>query len=326
MNTKPTPKFMQNKDVLKVSDRDRSILLFLWRWKVFTSAALTLKFFEGSTIVAYNRLRLLEKAGFIRSVVCDQGNKNVVWTLDRLGFLFVRQYLPSLKEEGYASEAPLHDLISAAFHLGEWIAELPEGVELVTEQELRRNEPQNYPDWVPDLSGRRPDGLWLIPAPESKKIFALETEITRKNPKDYGPIASFYRDQPLIARVFWLTNSLSQARRLHLEFEKVTPDRYLKHNFLTFDDFRLSGWNAPIVFGFEAGKPFHFALRAGQELKSEATVKRPLSFNAASLLDARKCPFRSTTSSPETREDFLDSMTLRPYPNPFPNLNLENIN
>jgi len=316
---------MSTKKFFKITERDRSVLLFLWYWKVFTTTGLAAKFFSGSAIVAYNRMLLLRDAGLVQCVGCDIGNKNFVWTLNKSGFQYVRTFLPELKEEGYASEAPLHDLIAASVHLGEWLLKIPVGVNICTEQELRRLDSEMYPNWVSDLTGRRPDGLWQIPFGDAHKIFALEVELTRKNPKEYGPIAHFYEDQTKIARVFWLTGSFSQARRLHLAFQQETPNRFMKHNFLTFDDFRLHGWNAPIIFGFETGRPFKYALTAGQALENEVAKNLQGAFNAASLLDARKCPFSSTSSNPESRAEFLDSMALRPYPNPFPVLNLENI-
>jgi integrase len=50
--------------------------------------------------------------------------------LDQRGYEIVRPSLPVLAEDGFKSEAPTHDLITAAVHLGDWLVSPPEGLEV----------------------------------------------------------------------------------------------------------------------------------------------------------------------------------------------------
>src|SRR5258708_5011759 len=91
--------------------RDIPLLQFLWLWKVSTMKALCHRFFPNSAPnTAYRRILTLQEGGFIapRSDRC--GIKRV-WTLTPKGYKVIRPDLPTLKEEGFASEHIGHDLL-----------------------------------------------------------------------------------------------------------------------------------------------------------------------------------------------------------------------
>jgi len=302
-----------------LTGRDFRVLEFLWKWKVCTTAALSLKFFNGSAIVAYNRLRTLKKAGFIRGLSLSLQEKKYVWTLNQKGFVQLSEHLPALQQVGFASEALEHDFLSTSLQLGEWLVELPSGVEMVSEQELRRNFPSHLPNWVPDLDGRRPDGLWYLPYKERKVVMALEVEISFKDLRDYGPISYFYRDNDKISRVIWLVRKQAHIDALLKRFEEATPERYKRHTFILLDDFLSLGWGATLRGGFEEGKSLRYLLHVGQLPEGEEALKAKDKFYVSSLLDTRICPFKSTKCGKITAPVISNGVSFGTLSKPFAN-------
>ena len=297
----------------KLTARDLEILDFLWKWKGLTTGAMAVKFFGSSPVWAYNRLLFLQKTGFIKQISIDETGKSFVWSLGARGFTQVQKSLDLLREEGSSSESPYHDLVACSAQIGEWILKIPDGVEVFSEQELRRFDRSFYPVWVPDICGRRPDGFWKVPFGNTSLVFALEAELNQKGVNEYGPIAQYYRDTPQIARVFWITKTRSLASKLQKIFQETSPERYKRHDFILLDDFCRNGWESPIFLGWDQGKSFRYALCAGQEPLIEVSLKSNKSFNAASILDTRKCPFKTTSSNDQIRTSFFNGMALRPY-------------
>ena len=125
--------------------RDIPLLVFLWQWKLSTTAALACRFFpERSLPTAYHRLWLLEKAKFIREHT-DRYRKRFAWGLDQKGYHAIRELLPALREEGYKSENIGHDLLVTAVHIGDWLLGAPTGAEVFSEQQLRRYHSDYFP-------------------------------------------------------------------------------------------------------------------------------------------------------------------------------------
>ncbi len=149
--------------------------------------------------------------------VTPTGHK-YVWTLSKAGYHSIRGRLPLLKEDGYQSENPGHDLLVTAFHLGEWAFHKPDGVELITEQELRRFQPHCHPTWVPDTDLHRPDGLALVQGPKEKTTIAFEVELSEKSAPDYAHVGRFYRFFPQIHLLFVPTRAVCAAVRTFREW------------------------------------------------------------------------------------------------------------
>src|SRR3989338_6383928 len=123
----------------RISERDTSILLFLWRWKLGTTAVLAAKYFPNKSYHAcYKRLLKLRHLGIVQHMpITKWGHGGHVWTLTHKGFLLCREHLPGLKQKVYKSEHINHDFLVTAFHLGDWIERRPEECLQFTEQELR---------------------------------------------------------------------------------------------------------------------------------------------------------------------------------------------
>jgi hypothetical protein len=306
---------MKKKHEQYLTDRDVCLLHFLWKWKVFTTAGLAAKFFNGSAIAAYNRLSLLKKGGYVTLQYLSMKHKYRVWTLHKKGFDQILNELPVLKNQGYASEAPQHDLYSAALHLGEWLLDVPQGLELVTEQELRNNFQSNYPSWVPDIQRHRPDGFWCLPDEKGNVVFALEVELNVKTRTEYAPIVRFYRDTDEIRRIIWLVSRHSHAEELVRRFKEVAPENYKRHEFVVLSDFVKLGWQAPIVRGLEQGRTLRNVLTLGHGSDVVVPLNSSGSYQSTTTLDARVCPYKSTRYGRLNNFQISNSMALQPYPN-----------
>jgi len=239
-------------------DRDLQLLLFLWRWKLSTTAALAVKFFPALLAHgAYKRLMELQHAGFIQAVPV-YSQSGYAWSLTNKGFHTIRHLLCELKEVGYRSEFVDHDFLVSAVHLGNWFLKKPAGAEFLSEQEIRRYSPEFYPYWTPKEEDHekyhRPDGYWLLPTDGGKVVVALEVELNRKTNERYEKMAEFYGIEEKIYRVLWVVTTESQGQSIQDKISQANPRRANIHNFVTLKDFLSHGWGAPIQLGPDTGK------------------------------------------------------------------------
>lgn len=268
------------------TDRDMDLFACLWRWKLLSTAALTEKFFgDRSPITAYTRLWHLRLANYIQ-LISDSGGRNYVWCLSQKGFSAIQSQLPELLEAGFKSENVEHDHLVSAVHLGDWLRQIPRGVELLTEQELRRYHLDHYPDWVPRTSEHRPDGYWRVLRDGNAITIALEVEINRKRDRFYQQLAHFYERHPQIDRVVWVVTSQLFAESVSRLLKKEIDSRSVIHDFILRKDFEKNGWSAPIIIGAEQGKSLSFLLDHTPQTSSIPVWTR-------FLLDTRKCPHKS---------------------------------
>jgi hypothetical protein len=265
-------------------DLELRILGHLWQWKVSTTAALSRKFFpDVKADSSYRKLRKLRSRKLIR-VINDETGKVAAWALSPAGYKFVRPYLPTLAQEGFATEHLVHDQIVTAFHLGEWLSSMPQEAAIFSEQQLRRYPPCSYPNWVPTDQTHRPDGYWLI----GNRVIAVEVELSLKRECDYYKAAKFY-DSQLCGGVFWVVQSESCALRILKYFKRAQLNRPEIHNFIFLNDFRENGWKARLNFGADAGKS------VADVLVRNPSGERP-DPDTALLLDTRKWPVDSIPS------------------------------
>ncbi len=240
--------------------KDMEIFKFLWIWKSLTNQTLAKRYWPNvSSDAGYKRLGILKKRGYVKFTALDGDGSKFAWVLTRKGFDTVLKTLPSLREEGFRSEFKEHDFYVTACQLGEWLVNRPAGVEIFSEQQLRRLNLESYPSWVPRTERHRPDGYWQVPYKDSKLVIALEVELNFKSKNRYEVIGQFYKKQSSINRVCWVTDSLGIAKSLH-EIFKREDQEYLKHNFILLKDFLILHWEAPIVMGYEQGKTLQFVL------------------------------------------------------------------
>jgi hypothetical protein len=233
-------------------EKEFPILEFLWRWKVATTSALFIRFqplYNWAPFTAYQRLQMLRSKGLVEAKFVHSGDFSV-WTLTRAGFLKIRNDLPLLKEEGFASEAPEHDLYVLAAQAGDW---LPKGtvcdVAYFTEQELRRQSAESLFSWLPPTTAHRPDGYWYFPQSKPNSLISLEVEINRKAFADYVGYGNFYNRYKAIESVIWIVQSTNLAHKIvQAAHGNLATFRDI-HNFVLLNEFLNEGWNAKIFHG-----------------------------------------------------------------------------
>ncbi len=263
---------------------DHEILVFLWRWKLVSSTGLAGRFFPNLTSQGVNwHLLGLQKHNLIYPYNVNSKEAKVLWGLTVKGFKLAKQSLPALVEDGFRSEHQIHDFFVTAFHLGDWLNQVPRECDVFSEQELRRYNVEQYPEWVPKTTIHRPDGYWLVSLPAGLGTIALEVELKLKTPNFYEVVAKFYRDQPEIFRVVWLVASESNGKSIRDRLQKGSPHNIGIHNFVLKEDFLKMGWQAPIRFGSQTGNSVSFLLGD----RDQQTTKKVWSF---AVLDTRKSP------------------------------------
>jgi hypothetical protein len=271
--------------VMLSEQRDFPLLAFLWRWKCATTSAIAKYFYSHSSVnAAYLRLWKLKRAGFIRIRTDDAANF-FVWTLDKKGFAVIQSYLPQLKEEGYMSENLRHDLVCMAVHLGDRIfGEIPE-LKFFSEQELRRIDPNFYPEWIPKTNRHRPDAYWRVTGESGQKVIALEVELSLKDETTYESVARFYKDHTKIDEILWVVSRPGIARKVQSIMDGGQT-LSLKHSFVLLDFIYATGWQTPLHSGKSAPKTI------SEILETEPLKCRDESFGTFSF-DVRRTPQKS---------------------------------
>lgn len=279
-------------NVVLSSSREIPLLLFLWKWKVSTTAALIKRFFptcNGKT--AYNRLLALRKAGMIQ-VRSDDGGQKFICALNQGGYDRIKNKIANIESDGFRSEHMGHDLLVGAFQLGNWLTITPPEVDFFTEQQLRRIAPKFYPPWVPNSSTHRPDGYTRITAGGQQTTIAIEVELSHKTDADYLRIAEHYELFRTIAKVLWLVPRKSTAYTLHEKMKNATKQRANPHNFVQFQDFQERGWNCKVLVGPDTGKTLS---EFYSEIRQNSGERPPDASLAHLLLDLRKSPHVAMT-------------------------------
>lgn len=294
----------------RLTPRDISVLLFLWRWKMATTTAIAKRFFLSTDVtVTYNRLHQLKSRGYLRYQAISQGADGFAWTLTKRGFEAIQSHLPALMSDTFQSETPAHDFFVSAVHLGEWLKHAPPDVEFATEQELRS---VVAPSWVPRNEMHRPDGYWRVPYKGRKVAIALEVELTLKRKDRYALTATFYRDEPSIERVVWIVRTQGMAKSISTALHRQAPENSPRHNFIIEHDIRTLGWGALIRCGRETGA----TLAALLGCPMEKGMDRPWTSMTQALLDTRKLPGRPRASVSSRNRSASDRVALPPLLNP----------
>ncbi len=288
------------------TERDLSLLEFLWKWKVVSTAALAARFFgDRAPETAYTRLWHLRRAGYLAFIAT--GNAEAfVWSLTQNGFHAIRGRLPELDEEGFKSENVSHDHLVSAIHLGEWLKTIPAGSELTSEQEVRRFHPDCLPPWIPKTITHRPDGYSRLARHGRWLTIALEVELNQKKHSYYSWLAKFYDERQEISRVVWVVRPRPLADSIWRELKKAVGDRTALHGFVDLEDFQKMGWQAPILLGAEQGKPLSFLLNYGVQSSPNSDWTR-------FLLDTRKCPHKSKRYRENKSSGFSNCIGAYPY-------------
>jgi hypothetical protein len=228
-----------------LSERDCATLDFLWRWKVGTTATLHAAIGGNrSPYATYQALIRLERMKFIQSVQ-DLRSRYSYWELTKKGFQTIRESLKDLKEKGFKSENPWHDLNVVAFHLGDWAYFPDVPVWFCTEQELRRYSQDNYPEWVPNAGDHRGDGYTRIVHPHARSwLLSYEVELTAKSISRYESIIRIYRMVHQCDLVYWLVGSDEVKSQILKAKELVRDPKDNFHLFVDHAEYMKSGWKS----------------------------------------------------------------------------------
>ena len=247
--------------IARLSPRDSQVLMFLWLWKVAPLSIIQHRYYPGTNLRrAYHRLNQLNRAGLVKQIILSEidilpGESMLrLWALSNRGYQHVKGKLPPLKEDGYRSENPLHDWLVSSFHLGNYLGAVPETIKLCTEQQLRRFEPRELPEWIPPADHHRPDGYWGVMKESAQVAYAIEVELHAKRDSDYQVLGEFYAIYPQVDRVFWLVPTKRFAERIQKAIQQCHQERTQIHSYLLLSQFQDMGWKAPIVYGQDCSK------------------------------------------------------------------------
>lgn len=272
----------------RISEQDERFLLELWKWKLLTTTAIhSLIYRERSIYRTYVKLLYFEKQGLIQSIRSPNHDASV-WHLNERGFNFIKGHFAKMRQEGYKSENRDHDFWVTAIHLGDWINGIPQNCDVFTEQQLRRIENNNFPDWVPSITDHRPDGWWSTNINQSREqsLIALEVELSKKAPEDYKFVGEYYSRLVHPYQVVWVVKSKADINYIfsHLRAGSSTDAR--EQSFITLDEYLKSQWQSRIVSGKNVGKTLAEILNTSNEPSSNLS-------SAKVLLEISKKPIES---------------------------------
>lgn len=268
---------------------DLQILKFTWKWKCLSLSGIAAMFFGGRKIsYCYVRLMRLKKAGFLeRAVIYQKDGARYYWMLTKKGFQAIRSQIHGLKEDGFKSEHVEHDFLVSAFHLGEWAPHTPKNVNFFSEQQLRRLDPEAYPDWVPKSQKHRADGYWRIGSGENFRAVAIEIERNIKDERAYFEIASFYAEQKQVSNVLWVVDGTYFVRRIEECARKADKQRCGIHSFVLERQFLENGWSAPVIAGPGVGRSVSELLYGLVEIGANMPITSRGHVSSSPYLDAR---------------------------------------
>ena len=231
---------------VQITPRDLSMMKYIWRWKIASTASIHEAINQTSSPYStYKILDRLEKNCFLECRF-ELTERFYVWQLTELGFHAIKAHLGDLKEDGYLSENHRHDRLVQAFQLGEWSTHQFPQTQFFTEQDLRRRELADYPDWVPHTTDHRPDGYTKMTGHKKPWTVAYEVELSAKNVQKYEGILRFYQMARMVDRVMWLVGSDHIRDTILRAKQCIKEDSANYHVFVDRVDFEKFGWDAEV--------------------------------------------------------------------------------
>ncbi|MCM0604491.1 MAG: hypothetical protein KA715_00200 [Xanthomonadaceae bacterium] len=263
-----------------------ALVKFIWKWKVVTSSMIGLHFYKTAFGQAhYKKIQLLKKSKLIRDVV-DPDSLRYFYSVTKDGFLLIKGSLPAIIADGFKSESIIHDAESSAiqYWMGCFLCRSQE--QIITEQEIRHCDSSKLHPLLPKTKDHRPDGYFVFDENQNEvSLIAFEYDRSRKPKELFGPVNYFYENYPAIKKVIWVTDSRSNAVRLHDELKKSSEHSFTKHVFFILEEF--------LKKGFES-RSFDGRLLLKDLLKSTGNTleidRKSISLNQ--LLSPEKAPFR----------------------------------
>lgn len=273
-----------------LGEQDIQCLFLLWKWKMLTTAAIAHFSFCGRSLNrSYRRLLVLERERLIQSVASKSGAA-YLWMLNDKGYELIKGSLPILKMSGYKSENVEHDFWVTAVHLAPWYNGIPTDCSMMSEQELRRIDFENYPEWAPKTLSHRPDGWWKISKDGSTTIIALEVELSLKTQNAYAELAEFYRSKESLRGVLWFVKNQAAINYIQRHLIGGAINANEKHSFFILNHYFETQGHAQVISGKDCGKSLN-------EIFGTSSVISESQGTTLGLLDTRKKPTKPVTST-----------------------------
>ncbi len=290
----------------RINQRDLRIILFLWKFRVATTAMLHQKFFSDTTSRnAYNTLLKLRGHSYIATRT-DEYGKDPLWSIDRKGLELIKEYIPETKSNNLKLKNKEKDLLCSGILQGEFLKEIPEEVELITEQMLTVYQNGLLPKYIPDMTEHTPKGYWCFKNENKNRLVSLEIEVTRMSKLHYLDSSYFYKDFSENSRVFWVVKDSTQVKDILFLMYEACP-KYKVHNFVLLKDIYKNGWHAEIIGGMDKNKILRDVLL--QNSLSTAGLTLVKCFQDY-MLD-RRLTYRNHSQSPSRQKtNFADSMDI----------------
>lgn len=177
-----------------------------------------------------------------------------VFQLSKKGFDVIKFDLGEIREKRFYPQSVSHDYVSAAFQLGDFIHGANQ-VEFLTEQEHQCTDDSLLPSWVPKAREHIPDGFTRFQVSGRELVVAIEVELNLKPWLRYDKAAHYFDMSPVqIDVVFWLCDGMKLAQEIYKRLLRLKLKRIDIHAIVLLDDFRATGWQAPIRSGQHKGK------------------------------------------------------------------------
>ncbi len=271
-----------------LTERDYEVFKNLWKWKMLSTSALHVMLFKNcSPDVCYNRLRKLERRGYITSIYLDT-LKGFIWTLNTRGYKSCRPLLPDLVQNGYKSEHKEHDFWVTVVHQSGFLSKTPDNYRTISEQQLRRIDPDHLKEWIPSPDLHRPDGYWYYTnGVDKKSITSLEVEFSQKNRSAFSNTISFYEHCTQINNVVWVVKNTSFGKRIVSKVKDGIQSENQIHFVFKLDHIVDQGWNAKSFASTGESKTINQILF---EDSLEEVIKLSSASMVESMTDFRRIP------------------------------------
>ena len=256
------------KSKFSITDDDFKLLTNLWRWKILTTSMIHSSAYSHRSLSAcYKRLNRLECYKYIESF-SSRDAKRWFWQLTDKGYRVLNFDESEIKQNGFKSEHKDHDFLVTLFHFGiEQTLLLNSNSAIYTEQELRRIEIENYPDWVPHTKQHRPDGYFKLDRSLSndKSLVAIEVELNLKSAQKYFDLGQFYSDTLAIHQVLWLVKTETDAQFILNNLKKGSSQKETEHSFIILSQWFDQLWQTKIFIGKKQNQNIEFVIGTIQE-------------------------------------------------------------
>lgn len=245
--------YLRNQDRRYSRVHDHEILYFIWRWKVVGVPVIAGQFSDRcSHKGVYNRVSALVREKNLKYIYMNDFN-GFALTLTKKGFTRIKDDIGNLDNEGYKSEATVHDFIVSAFHYGLFKIHSSFFAEALTENELRNTSPQSYPPPIPKTKVHRPDGYLLAGVTPTSSVIAIEVEWSKKEASRYEQLAEFYSKYTNVFGV-WVAKTETIAVNILTALNANPVLRGKRHLVFTWKDLLENDWNANSINGGSGGK------------------------------------------------------------------------